>query len=77
MYPHHWCALREFCKSGEIDPPLLDLNSLPLAFVLVVLVRALALICRPGPGAFSSKVARTFIDEATVCVAWTIGLYIL
>ena len=50
---------------------------LSTAFIFIGLARTLALILLCGLGAFSSEVARTFIDEETVCVARTIGLYIL
>ena len=54
---HHWCALREFCKSGEIDTPLLDLNSLPFALVLVVLIKALALVLSLGLWALTGEMS--------------------
>jgi len=46
-----------FCKSGKIDTPLLDLNSLPSALVLVVLIKALALVLSPGLRALTGEMS--------------------
>ena len=62
--------LGKLWKSGEIDMPLLDLNSLPLAFVLIVLVRSLAMIWLSGLRTVPSKVSRTLTNKATFCIAW-------
>ena len=53
---HHWCALRKFFKSGEIDASLPDLNSLPSALVLVVLIKALALVLSLGLWALPGEI---------------------
>ena len=52
MYPS-----RKFCKNGEIDAPLPDLNSLPSALVLVVLIRALALVLSLGLRALTGEMS--------------------
>ena len=57
MYRHYWCALGKFCKSGEIDAPLPDLNSLLSALVLVVLIKALALVLSLGLRALSGEMS--------------------
>ena len=54
---HHWCTLRKFSKSGEIDAPLPDLNSLLSALVLVVLIRALALVLSLGLRALTGEMS--------------------
>jgi hypothetical protein len=50
------------------NPPLPDLDSLPLALVLVVLARTVALIWLPGLGAVPSKVSGTPTIKATIGV---------
>ena len=57
MYRHYWCALGKFCKSGEIDAPLPDLNSLLSALILVVLIRTLALVLLLGLQALTGKMS--------------------
>ena len=54
---HHWCTLRKFSESGEIDAPLPDLNSLLSALVLVVLIRALALVLSLGLWALTGEMS--------------------
>ena len=72
---HHWCALRKFCKSGEIDVPLPDLNSLLFALVLVVLIRALALVLSLGLWALTGEMSGAPTIEATISITWTGGLW--
>jgi hypothetical protein len=68
-FTHHYrCATRKLYKGCEIDPPLLDLNSLFLALVSVVGVRALALSLLSGLRAISNKVSATPTIETSVCV---------
>jgi hypothetical protein len=70
---HNWCTLGKITKCSEIDPSLLELNSLPLALVLIVLTGALALIRLLGLRAFSNKVIRIPTNETTIRVARTKG----
>ena len=72
---HHWCALGKFCKSGEIDAPLPDLNSLSSALVLVVLIRALALVLSLGLRALTGEMSGAPTIEATISLTWTGGLW--
>ena len=65
---HYWCTLGKLCKSGEINLPLLDLNSLPLVFVLIVLVRALTTTWLSSLRAVPSKVSRTLTNKAIYCL---------
>jgi hypothetical protein len=70
---HHWCSVRKFCKSGEINPSLHDLDSL---LPILVLIRALPLIWLSCLRTLSSKVSRTSTVEATICIAWTSGCWV-
>ena len=67
---HHWCSLRKLCKSDEIDPPLSDLNGLPLVLVLIILVGSLALILLSGLRAVSSKMIWSSTSKTAVVIAW-------
>jgi hypothetical protein len=60
----------------EIDPSLLNLNSLSFCLVLIILTRTLPLFWLPRLGAFSCKVARTPTIKATICVARTTRLFV-
>ena len=71
MYRHYWCALGKFCKSGEIDAPLPDLNSLLSALILVVLIRTLALVLLLGLQALTGEMSGAATIEATISITWT------
>jgi hypothetical protein len=67
---HHWCTFCKISKCSEIDPSLLNMNSLSFALVLIVLIRNLPLIWLPRLREFLCKVGRTPTIKATICVAW-------
>ena len=70
---HHRCSLRKISQAGEVNPPLPDLHSLLLAFVLTILTESLPLeLSRLG--ALLGKVIRTRALETTVVVVGARGL---
>ena len=55
---HNWCSLRKVSKAGEVKSALPELNSLPLALVLIIFAISLSLrLSRLG--AHLGKVIRT------------------
>ena len=64
---HNWCSLRKVSKAGEIKLALPDLNSLPLALVLIISAGSLPLrlSCL---GAHLGKVIRTPAFETAVII---------
>ena len=72
---HNWCVPWEFSESGKIDPSLLNLQHLLLAFVLVgVLIRILTLGRLLISGAIPGEVRRISTSKATVVTIHTVGL---
>ena len=64
---HHRCSLRKISQAGEVNPPLPDLHSLLLAFVLIIPMESLPLEFS-RLGALLGKVIRTPALETTVVV---------
>ena len=67
---HHRCSLRKISQAGEVNPPLPDLHSLLLAFVLIIPMESLPLEFS-RLGALLGKVIQTPALETTVVVIRT------
>ena len=73
---HDWCSFGKFCKSSEINSPLLNMHHLPFAFALVVvLVGVLPWIILSGLRTILGKVGSTATVEASIITIPTIELW--
>ena len=70
---HNWCSFWKVSEAGEVKSALPDLNSLPLALVLIISAGSLPLrLSRLG--AHLGKVIRTPASEIAVIVVRASGL---